>query len=204
MGFYRSRILPHLITAAMKQRILIPYRTRIVGMARGRTLEVGVGSGSNLGLYSDAVLSILGLDPSEELLATARRAAAGSTRPVALVEGSAEAIPLDAGSVDTVVATWTLCSIPNPGRALDEMRRVLAPDGRLLFVEHGLSPDRGVCSWQRRLTPLWKRIAGGCHLDRAIGTLVERSGFAIESLSTGYAEGPRAFTYMYEGWARKS
>ena len=121
---------------------------------------------------------------------------------VELIEGSAESLPFDAASVDTVVTTWTLCSIRDVGAALREMRRVLKPSGQLLFVEHGRSPDEKVCRWQDRLTPVWKRLAGGCHLNRPITRLVESEGFAIERIETGYAQGPRLVTYMYEGVAR--
>jgi ubiquinone/menaquinone biosynthesis C-methylase UbiE len=118
------------------------------------------------------------------------------------LKGSAEAIPLESKSVDTVVTTWTLCTIPEVARALSEMRRVLKPGGRLLFVEHGRSPDPNVRCWQDRLTPLWKRIGGGCHLNRAIGQLIEESGFRIENINTGYMKGPKPMTFMYEGSAR--
>ena len=121
-----------------------------------------------------------------------------------LIEGSAEAIPLPDQSVDTVVSTWTLCTIPDVARALAEMRRVLMPHGRLVFAEHGRSTDPRVIRWQNRLTPLWKRIGGGCHLNRPIGTLIEEAGFRIEQIQTGYMEGPRPMTYMYEGVARPS
>jgi len=121
--------------------------------------------------------------------------------PVELLEGSAEAIPLEDGSVDVVVTTWTICSISDVPRALQEVRRVLTPSGRLLFVEHGLSPDAAVVRWQHRLTPVWRRIAGGCHLDRPVSQLIEGSGFRIEQLQTGYMKGPRVMTFMYEGSA---
>ena len=130
--------------------------------------------------------------------AMARRAA----RPIELVEASAEAIPLPDRIMDTVVTTWTLCTIPDVARALTEMRRVLKSDGRLVFVEHGRSPDTGVCRWQDRLTPLWKRLGGGCHLNRAIADLIEAAGLRIENIETGYMRGPKPLTFMYEGSAR--
>jgi SAM-dependent methyltransferase len=118
------------------------------------------------------------------------------------IEGQAEAIPLGRGVADTVVTTWTLCSIADPIRALGEVRRVLQPEGRLLFVEHGRAPDPGVRTWQARLTPTWRRVAGGCHLDRPIETLLKAAGFTLEMLSTGYGVGPRPFAYLYRGVAR--
>jgi ubiquinone/menaquinone biosynthesis C-methylase UbiE len=204
MGFYADRILPHLIRLAMQNRDLVPYRERVLAAAAGRVLEVGVGAGENLPFYGPETRELIGLDPSPRLVAMTRRAASASPLPVRTLEASAENIPLDAASIDTVVMTWTLCSIPEPNRALREIRRVLKPDGRLLFVEHGLAPDFGVRRWQQRLTPLWKRLAGGCHLDRPMSALVEKSGFRIERLETGYMRGPRLLTFMYEGSAVSS
>jgi ubiquinone/menaquinone biosynthesis C-methylase UbiE len=201
MGFYRDIVLPRLCDAAMSNRLLRPYRERIVGAAEGRVLEIGAGSGRNLGLYAKAA-DILALEPDPRLIEMARRAAKAAPRPVAFLEASAERIPLADRAVDTVVSTWTLCTIPHAALALREMRRVLKPGGRLLFVEHGLAPTPGVQRWQHRLTPLWERVSGGCHLDRPIDALVREGGFDIEALQTGYAPGPKIMTYFYEGGAR--
>ena len=202
MGFYENRILPRLLDLAMRQEQLTVYRRRLVPEARGRVLEIGVGSGRNLPFYGSAATEVIGLDASAQLLEMARAALpAGTAPPIELIEASAESIPFDDRSFDTVVVTWTLCSIPDVETALREMRRVLAPSGRLLFVEHGRSPDRGVTRWQDRLTPMWKRLAGGCHLNRPVRSLLEQSGFRVEQLSTGYAQGPRPMTFMYEGVA---
>lgn len=132
----------------------------------------------------------------------ARRQAAGVAFPVELLEASAEAIPLDDHTADAVVTTWTLCTIPDPVRALREMQRILRPEGRLLFVEHGRSPDARVRAWQDRLTPVWRRLAGGCHLNRQIDALLAEGGFRIERLEPGYGMGPRPFAYLYRGVAR--
>jgi ubiquinone/menaquinone biosynthesis C-methylase UbiE len=202
MGFYQNRILPFVIDMAMRQRNLAPYRSRIVPAAEGRVLEIGVGSGLNLPFYSQKAERVIGLDPSPKLLSMARQAARSSSGSVEFVEGSAEAIPLEDASVDTVVTTWTLCSIPDAPRSLREMRRVLKPEGRLLFVEHGRAPDAGVRWWQEHLNPAWKRLGGGCHLNRAIGTLIEGAGFQFERIETGYMRGPRPMSFMYEGSAR--
>ena len=201
MGFYREVVLPRLCDAAMRNEALQPYRRRVIGAAEGRVLEIGVGSGLNLGLYSKAT-DVLALEPDPRLIEMARRNAAGAPRPIEFLEASADKIPLDEGSVDTVVTTWTLCTIPAVSAALTEMRRVLKPEGRLLFVEHGLGPTAGVQKWQHRVTPIWKRIAGGCHLDRPIDVLIREGGFAIETLQNSYVPGPKIMTYLYEGSAR--
>ncbi len=202
LGFYERRILPGLIHHGMRQRRLRPIRERAVAAALGRVLEIGIGSGLNLPFYPRDLDAVIGLDPSPELLARARREAVWSRSPVELRRGSAEAIPLDDRSVDTVVVTWALCSIPDPGAALAEARRVLRPGGRLLFVEHGRSPDPGVRRWQDRLTPLWRRIAGGCHLNRPVDELIRAAGLRIEAIDTGYmVKGPRPWTFHYVGSA---
>ena len=201
MGFYQDQIVPLLINWSMRQENLAAYRARIIPAAEGRVLEIGIGSGLNLPFYSRNVARVIGLEPSPKLLAMARRVRTGNG-PVEFIEGSAEAIPLQDASVDTVVTTWTLCSIPDALRALRDMRRVLRAGGRLLFVEHGRSPDPNVMWWQDRLTPAWKRLGGGCHLNRAIGTLIEGAGFQFDRLQTGYMRGPKPMTFMYEGSAR--
>lgn len=202
MSLYRDLILPRLVHGAMRNPDLVPYRKRALEQAWGRVLEIGIGSGLNLPHYPTAVNEVLGLEPSPRLAAMARKAASGVAFPVEVLEESAEAIPLEDGTIDTVVSTWTLCSIPDVGRALSELRRVLKPGGQFLFVEHGLSPDKSVRTWQRRLAPLWKCCAGGCHLNRPIEGLVESSGFRCTELQTGYAKGPRPMAFMYEGSAR--
>jgi ubiquinone/menaquinone biosynthesis C-methylase UbiE len=202
VGFYQNQIVPWLVNLAMRQKNLAAYRGRVVPAAEGRVLEIGIGSGLNLPFYPRTVEHVIGLDPSPKLLAMARRAAQPASTRAELVEGSAEAIPLESASVDTVVMTWTMCSIPDAPRALGEMRRVLKPGGRLLFVEHGRAPDPNVVWWQDRLTPAWRRVGGGCHLNRAIAKLIEDAGFLVERLETGYMAGPKPMTFMYEGSAR--
>ena len=202
MGLYQDHVLPRLIHMSMRQRNLAAYRARIVPAAQGRVLEIGIGSGLNLPYYSTTVEQIIGLDPSPKLLAIAREAARRTSIPLELIENSAETIPLYNSSIDTVVTSWTMCSIPDVQRALGEMRRILKPEGRLLFVEHGRSPDPDIRRWQDRLTPVWRRVGGGCHLNRAIGELIEEAGFRIERLETGYMRGPKPMTFMYEGSAR--
>jgi ubiquinone/menaquinone biosynthesis C-methylase UbiE len=202
MGFYQNQIVPLLINLTMRQRNLTAYRSRVVSSAEGQVLEIGIGSGLNLPFYTRNVRQVIGLDPSPKLLSMARGNLRPGLSPVEFVEGSAEAIPLETESIDTVVMTWTLCSIPDAGRALREMSRVLKPTGRLLFVEHGRAPDPNVLWWQDHMTPVWKRLGGGCHLNRAIKLLIEEAAFQFERFETGYMVGPKPMTFMYEGSAR--
>ena len=189
----------------MRNRRLLPYRKRTVSRAEGRVLEIGVGSGLNLPFYRAPVRELLALEPSPRLLAMARRLAAKSPFPISLIsfiEGSAEAIPIEGKSVDTVVSTWTLCTIPETAAALGEIRRVLRPGGRLVFTEHGLAPEDRVRKWQDRLEPAWERLSGGCHLNRPIRDLIESNGFRVDRVDLGYMPGPKPMTFIYEGSAR--
>ncbi len=202
MGLYARHVLPRLLHAAMRQEVLLPFRTRVASAAEGRVLEIGIGSGLNLPLYGAGVADVVGLDPSPALLAKAAVAAEECRMPAALVEGSAEALAFDDGSFDTVVSTWSLCTIPDANRALAEVRRVLRPGGALLFVEHGRAPEPGVARWQDRLDPLWTRIAGGCHLNRPMDVMLMDAGFRLDALSTSRVPGPRTHTFLFEGRAR--
>lgn len=202
MGFYRNVILPKLCDAAMKNERLAPFRERVIGGAEGRVLEIGAGSGRNLPLYGTGVDEVIALEPDASLTRIAESRAKERSRPVEWIEASAEEIPLENGSVDTAVSTWTMCSIPHLTQALREMRRVLKPGGRLLFVEHGLSPEPRVQKWQNLIDPLWSRISGGCHLNRPIRRMIEDAGFQIERVDTCYLPGPKSMGYFSEGSAR--
>lgn len=202
MGLYNDIVLPRLLDHAMRNEELVGYRRRIVGAAHGRALEVGIGSGLNLPFYGPGVTEIIGLDPSASLIDMASRRAEAHDRTVSFMAGSAETIPLDTGSVDTVVTTWTMRSIPDVGAALAEMRRVLRPGGEPLFVEHGRAPDPWVVRLQDWLTPVWRPIAGGYHLNRPMADLITGAGFRMQDLRTGYAPGPKPFTFLYEGRAK--
>ena len=202
MSFYNDFILPRLIDLAMRNKQLVPFRKRVIGAAEGRVLEIGVGSGKNLPFYRTPAREVLALEPAARLVTMARSAPRAAGMPVNFLEASAEAIPLDNHSVDTIVTTWTLCSIPQAAAALGEMRRVLRPGGKLLFAEHGRAPDASVRRWQDRLTPVWRRIGGGCHLNRPIRAMIEGAGFRIDRIETGYIPGPKLITFMYEGSAR--
>lgn len=202
MSLWRRHVLPHLVRSACGARSVERQREKIVPRATGRVLEIGAGGGMNLPFYDPTrVEHVLGVDPSEPLLEDARRAAAHVTPAVTLVRGTAESLPAEDDSIDTVLVTYTLCSVDDLDRALAEVRRVLKPDGRLLFCEHGLAPDPEVRLWQRRLGPVWRRIGGGCRLDRDLPRLVENAGFAIDDLETLYLPGLRFMTFNYWGAA---
>jgi ubiquinone/menaquinone biosynthesis C-methylase UbiE len=186
----------------MSSEDLACVRRRVIRAASGAVLEIGVGSARNLSFYTGAVTRLLAVDPSPELLRKARSRAAGAPFPVELLEASAEGLDLPDRAVDTAVVTWSLCSIPDPGAALREVRRVLKPEGTLIFAEHGLSPDARVQIWQKRLNPVWRRVSGGCSLTRKIDDLIREAGFSIGELRTQYLPGPRPMTYTYEGFAR--
>jgi ubiquinone/menaquinone biosynthesis C-methylase UbiE len=201
MGLYQKFVLPRLIDTAMRNKEVAVRRAELIPKASGAVLEIGIGSGLNLPFFPGTITRLTGVDTSAELLRMARPKLRGVSFPVELFCQSAEELLFGDGSFDTVVLTWTLCSIPRPVRALAEIKRVLKPDGRLLFIEHGLSPDPKVQAWQHRLTPIWKRIGGGCHLNRKIDDLVRPGGFNIVELQTTYLAGPRAMTFTYQGVA---
>lgn len=200
MGFYNDVILPRLCDLAMRNKDLLPYRERAIRAAQDRVLEIGIGSGRNLPFYGPGVKQVVGLEPGPKLLDMARHVRRPGN-PVEFVEASAEAIPIEDRSIDTVVTTWTMCSIPDVDRAIAEARRVLKPTGKLVFVEHGRATEPSVRWWQDRLTPAWKRISGGCHLNRDIAEVLPRNGFHIEEMHTGYMNGLKPITFMYEGQA---
>jgi ubiquinone/menaquinone biosynthesis C-methylase UbiE len=201
-GVYERWVLPKLIDLAMRNKQVTRYRRRTIPAAAGRVLEIGAGSGLNLRFYGGEVQHLYALDPSTRLLEMARKKRPAAEFPVEYLDASAEELPLDSGSIDTVVSTWTLCSVPDAARALREARRVLKPGGLLLFTEHGFAPDPRVQAWQRRLDPLWSRVAGGCHLDRRIDRLIREAGFDIAEMTNEYLKGPRPITYTYSGQAR--
>lgn len=203
MHLYRRYLLPHLINYAMTHEEATRLRAAHVPSAHGVVLEIGIGSGLNLPFYGSAVTKVYGVDPSSELLAMARPKAAGLLFPVELLQKGASRLPLGDRSVDTAVVTWSLCSIADPAAALREVRRVLKPGGALIFVEHGLAPDAGVRKWQNRLTPIWRHLAGGCHLNRKVDDLIREARFEMMEISTGYIPGPKVGTYMYSGRAQK-
>lgn len=201
-NWYDRHILPKALDMACGMPMLGRMRQLVVPQAHGRVLEVGIGTGLNMRYYDKSrVTHITGLDPALQLHPLALERIAQSGLQVDLVGLSAEKIPLPDHSVDTVVITYTLCTIPDPHLALLEMRRVLAPSGKFLFCEHGRAPDASVQRWQERLQPLWGAVAGGCHLGRDIPALLAAAGFVVPNLQTRYLPGPRPFTFHYWGEA---
>lgn len=200
--WYDRHLLPWLLDAACGIRAVRRQREKIVPLAQGRVLEIGIGTGLNAAHYRrERISTIVGLDPALQMHALAQRRIAQAQLPVELVGLSAEKIPLPDASFDTVLVTYTLCTIPDPLGALREMRRVLKPGGHLLFCEHGRAPDESVRRWQDRLTPWWKPLAGGCHLNRDIPALLREAGFRSDDLEQMYLPGPRPLTYNYWGSA---
>jgi ubiquinone/menaquinone biosynthesis C-methylase UbiE len=203
MNPYDRYILPYLIDIACGISPVQRQRAKLIPQARGQVLEIGVGTGLNLPFYDRSqIVRLCALDPSPQMHAKAvqRKNAAGLD--VELLVLSAEEIPMPDASFDTVVTTFTLCTIPDPVKALREMRRVLKPEGQLLYCEHGRAPDAGVRRWQDRMNPFWRPIAGGCNLNRDIPALLQAGGFRLESLDEMYLPGPRPLTYNYWGVAR--
>ncbi|MBB85692.1 class I SAM-dependent methyltransferase [Abyssibacter sp.] len=200
---YERWILPYLLDFACGIRPVRLQRQKIVPLARGRVLEIGIGTGLNLPHYVPGQIdSLQGLDPGVSMHRLAQKRLRATGLSAELIPLSAESIPMPGASFDTVVCTYTLCTIPDAAGALSEMRRVLKPDGRLLFCEHGRAPDPGVATWQARLNKLWSPIAGGCRLDRNIPDLLDDAGFRVESLEQMYLPGPRVLTYNYWGSAQ--
>ena len=202
MTFYERYCLPRLLDLACGVRPVRRQRDKVVPLARGEVLEVGIGTGLNLAHYrAEQIERIWGLDPATEMNRTTRKRLCGTGLDLELLALSAEQIPVENDRFDTVVLTYTLCSIPDPVAALREMKRTLRPGGRLLFCEHGLAPEPSIARWQRRLTPAWRRIAGDCHMDRDVPALLDAAGFKVDDLQQGYIPGPRVLTYNYWGEA---
>lgn len=201
-NWYERHLLPWLADLACGVGPVRRQREKVVPLARGRVLEVGIGTGLNLAHYDKARIAVvIGLDPALEMLRRARRRARRAGIELELIGQSAERMPFRDESFDTVLVTYTLCSIAEPPAALAEMRRVLKPEGRLLFCEHGLAPEASVRRWQARLAPLWSRLAGGCRLDRDVPALLRAAGFVSTDLQSAYLPGPRVLAYNYWGTA---
>jgi ubiquinone/menaquinone biosynthesis C-methylase UbiE len=204
MSFYERRILPWLLDMAMSAKPITYQRKKVVPLAEGRVLEIGIGAGQNLEFYNPAKVShVWGLEPSAEMRERAAKRAKDAKFSLEFLDLKAEEIPLEDKAADTVLVTYTLCTIPDVVRALKGMRRVLKPGGRLIFCEHGRAPDANVSTWQDRITPMWKAMAGGCHLARPIPELIRQGGFEIEKMETMYLPStPRFAGYNYWGAAK--
>jgi SAM-dependent methyltransferase len=201
MGLYEDRVLPRLVDLCCGGKAFDKLRARVCAPLAGEVLEVGFGSGRNVPHYPRSVTRVLAVDPSLRGRDLARERLAASPIPVEFVGLDGQQLPLEDGSVDHVLCTWSLCTIPEPGQALDEIRRVLRPGGQLHFIEHGLAPRADIARWQHRLTPIQRRVAGGCHLDRPIDTLIAGAGFELAACTTYFGGRPKTFTFFYEGRA---
>jgi ubiquinone/menaquinone biosynthesis C-methylase UbiE len=206
MGFYDRHILPWFLDTAMSAKPIRYQRKKVVPGAQGRVLEIGFGSGHNLPFYDPSKVSHLwALEPSAEMRERAAERVAASPLPIEYLDLPGEQIPLDDESVDTVLITYTLCTIPDVAAALSQMRRVMKPDAAMIFCEHGEAPDENVRRWQRRITPVWKKIGGGCHVGRQIPKLITDGGFRIDKMETMYLPGtPRFAGFNYWGRASKA
>ena len=197
-SFYDRHIMPRLIGCACASKPIMKQRAKVVPLAEGRVLELGMGGGLNLAFYDPAkVESVVGVDPSAALRARAEAAPRPEGLKVKLRDGTAESLPYEDHSFDCVVCTFTLCSVQDPDKALAEARRVLKPRGQLLFCEHGLAPDIDVRRWQYRVEPVWKAIAGGCHLTRPIASSIAKAGFLLDRVEKMYLPG----TPRIAGWS---
>jgi ubiquinone/menaquinone biosynthesis C-methylase UbiE len=203
MGFYARHILPCCLDKACSIGPIEKQRAKIVPLAKGKVLEIGIGSGLNLPHYDPAIVeSVTGVDPDEHIWKRSQDRREAVNFPVERIGLSGEDIPMESDSADTVVVTYSLCTIPDPVRALREMRRILKPGGDILFCEHGRAPDTNVVKWQKRIDPLWSKIAGGCHSSRDIPSLITQAGLEIDELHQQYIPGLKVLSYNYWGRAR--
>lgn len=203
MGFYDRFLLPRVVHFVCGQNPAMRQRAKIVPLAEGKVVEIGIGSGLNLPYYDPTRVSHLwGVDPSREMWKLAEKTARDHHIEAEFIESGADDIPLDRHSADTVVITYTLCTVPNVNSALEEVRRVLKPGGNLLFCEHGEAPDEHVRRWQHRINPIWNRLGGGCNLNRPIPRLLQESGFVSNDMQTMYIPGWKPACFNYWGSAR--
>ena len=204
MGLYNDYVVPRLVTCACGTKPVIRQRKKVVPRAHGRVLEFGIGAGHNLPHYqADHVDKVVGIDPCRKSWDLAAERADQANVDVEFIQGSAEDIPLDSGSFDSVLITFTLCTVPNPDAALAEARRMLKPDGTLFFCEHGIAPDEPVAKWQRRVNPVWKRLFGGCHITRDTRQLLQDAGFGIDAIEQMYLPGTPAIA-GFNTWGEAS
>jgi ubiquinone/menaquinone biosynthesis C-methylase UbiE len=202
MGFYDKYLLPKLVHMTCGQNPSMRQRQKVVPIAEGKVLEIGIGSGLNIPYYNpEKVEHLWGLDPSAEMWSIAQKNARQHHIDAEFIQSGAESIPLDNNSADYVLMTFTMCTIPDVHTALGEIKRVLKPSGKLIFCEHGKAPDSSVERWQNRLNPIWKTFAGGCNLNRPIPELLEQSGFKSTDMKTMYLPGWKPASFNYWGTA---
>jgi len=204
VGFYAEQILPRVINVVLDNKECARMRARVAEGLRGDVVEVGFGSGLNVPHYPPTVRRVRAVDPATVGRKLAAGRVAASPVPVEYVGLDGEDLPLDDNSIDSALSTWTMCTIPDAERALREIRRVLRPGGEFHFLEHGRAPDARIAEWQDRLTPINRRIAGGCHFNRPISDLLARAGFEVTHVDNYYMRGPKPLGYMYEGIAVKA
>ncbi len=203
MSFYEKRILPKLVNFACGLGPMMKQRKKVVPLAKGNVLEIGIGSGLNLPFYQkDQVKSLIGIDPSKETWALNEALTNQLGFDFQYIQTGAEKVPLDNQSMDTIVITYTLCTIPDALVALQEIKRVLKPSGQILFVEHGKAPDTAILKWQNRVNPIWKKIGGGCNLNRDIPKLFGDTGFVVHDLQTMYLPGWKPANFNFWGVAK--
>ncbi|WNM60992.1 class I SAM-dependent methyltransferase [Candidatus Nitrospira neomarina] len=204
-GWYARRVFPRLVHWSMGQAGFVPFRQALVAKASGMVLEIGFGSGANFSYYSSQIHSLTAIDPNPGMIPLARSLQAEAVIPVHLALALAEALPFPSACFDTVVSTMTLCSVPQLSKALQELHRVVRPGGQLLFLEHGQSPDRWVRRWQDGLTPAWKHLGDGCHLNRPMIQMIQAQGWTVSALENFYLPGvPKPFAYFSQGMAVKA
>lgn len=203
MGLYREQVLPRLIDWACAMPGMDEWRAKVVDGLHGRVVEIGFGSGLNVKHYPPEIDVVLAVEPAVVARRLSKRRVAAGSVAVEHVGIDGQSLPLENATCDAALSTFTLCTVPDPDVALAEIFRVLRPGGRFHFLEHGLSPDPGVATWQRRLDPLQRRLADGCHLTRDAAALVARAGFQLESCDQAYARGPKPWSYFTLGLAAK-
>ena len=202
MSFYENYCLPHIINFVCGLSVIQKQREKVVPLAQGRVLEIGMGSGLNIPFYkAENIEFVWGLEPAEGMRKKAQSNLKQVSFEVRLLDLPSEEIPLDDNSVDTVLLTYTLCTIPDWQKALEQMRRVLKPGGKLIFCEHGEAPDENIRKWEERINPAWKKMAGGCNLGRPIPRFIEEGGFMIENIDAEYLPGPKFAAFNYWGVA---
>ena len=203
MSIYEKYFLPHFIDLVCSLKVVQEQRKKVVPLAKGQVLEIGMGSGLNIPFYdANKIDFVWGLDPSDGMRKKAKSNINNAPFEIRWLSASSEEIPLDENSIDSIVLTYALCTIPDWYTALQHMSRVLKPDGTLIFCEHGTAPTENVRKWQDRLNPFWKKLAGGCNLNRPIPELIEQGGFTIQEMESQYVDGPKVLSFEYWGTAK--